>query len=34
MKYAIPGELWNQVEVPLRQQTATNVSTYLSEIAY
>lgn len=34
MKYALPGELWNQVEVPLRQQTATNVSTYLSEIAY
>ena len=34
MRYAIPGELWNQVEVPLRQQTATNVSTYLSEIAY
>ncbi len=34
MKYALPGELWNQVEVPLRQQTATNVSTYLSEMAY
>lgn len=34
MKYALPGELWNQVEVPLRQQEATNVSTYLSEIAY
>ncbi|MGN0847819.1 MAG: hypothetical protein ACI4RA_10610 [Kiritimatiellia bacterium] len=34
MKYALPGELWNQVDVPLRQQTATNVSTFLSEMAY
>lgn len=34
MKYALPGELWNQVEVPMRQQTATNISTYLSEMAY
>ncbi|MGN0844458.1 MAG: hypothetical protein ACI4QT_04465 [Kiritimatiellia bacterium] len=34
MKYTLPGELWNQVEVPMRQQTATNVSTFLSEMAY
>ncbi len=34
MKYALPGELWNQVEVPVRQQTPTNVSAYLSEMAY
>lgn len=34
MKYVLPGELWNQVEVPVCQQSATNVSTYLSEMAY
>lgn len=34
MKYALPGELWNQVEVPLREQTPVNVSAYLSEMAY
>lgn len=34
MKYALPGELWNQVEVPMRQQTPTNVAAYLSEMAY
>lgn len=34
MKYVLPGELWNQVEMPVRQQAATNVSTYLSEMAY
>lgn len=34
MRYALPGELWNQVEVPLRQQSATNVSVFLSEMAY
>lgn len=34
MRYALPGELWNQVEVPFRQQAATNVSEYLSEMAY
>ncbi len=34
MRHALPGELWNQVEVPSRQQAATNVSAYLSEMAY
>lgn len=34
MKYVLPGELWNQVDVPVCQQSATNVSTYLSEMAY
>lgn len=34
MKYALPGELWNQVETPVRHQAATNVSAYLSEMAY
>jgi len=34
MKYCIPGELWNQVEVPSADTTQTLVSTYLSELAY
>lgn len=34
MKYALPGELWNQVEIPLRQQSATNVSVFIAEMAY
>lgn len=34
MRYALPGELWNQVAAPLRDATAMNVATFLSEIAY
>lgn len=34
MKYCIPGELWNQVEVPVKDTEAVAISTYLPEIAY
>lgn len=34
MKNAIPGELWNQVEVPTCGQEPVLISTYLGAIAY
>ena len=34
MKYCIPGELWNQVGVPAHDLASTEVSTYISEMAY
>lgn len=34
MNYCIPGELWNQVEVPTYGQTPVLMETYIAEIAY